>query len=211
MKKAASQILTEVVESLSLATSLSSITDIVAKAGRALTNSDGATFVLMDGPNCFYADENSIAPLWKGKRFPLDACISGWCMRQKQVVVISDIYADARIPHDAYRPTFVKSLCMVPVRAEDPIAAIGNYWANGYVPTEEDIKHLTILANSAAIAIENFQLKETLKNYNTKIFEPSDSEIEHQFETAIHSLAHDLRNPLSTMMLFAEMLRGRVG
>jgi hypothetical protein len=50
-------------------------------------------------------------------------------MLNGQTVVIPDIYLDDRIPHDAYRPTFVKSLVMTPVRMEDPIAAIGAYWA----------------------------------------------------------------------------------
>src|SRR5262249_56843927 len=54
----------------------------------------------------------AIAPLWKGQRFPMSACISGWSMLNRCPAVISDIYADSRIPHDAYRPTFVKSLVM---------------------------------------------------------------------------------------------------
>jgi len=28
----------------------------------------------------FYADEDAIGPLWKGQRFPMDHCISGWAM-----------------------------------------------------------------------------------------------------------------------------------
>ncbi len=50
-------------------------------------------------------------------------------MLNRQIAVIPDIYLDPRIPHEAYRPTFVKSLVMVPVREADPIAAIGAYWA----------------------------------------------------------------------------------
>ena len=50
--------------------------------------------------------------------------------------MIEDIYADDRIPHDAYRPTFVKSLAMVPIRTLDPVGAIGNYWAERHQPTE---------------------------------------------------------------------------
>lgn len=207
MTSGPASILTDVVEKLSLANTLPMITHTVATAARQLTGADGATFVLRENSHCFYADEEAISPLWKGKRFPLESCISGWAMNHRKVVVIEDIYKDDRIPHDAYRPTFVKSLCMVPIRAENPIGAIGNYWASGYQPTAEEIKLLQVLANSAAIALENFQLKESLKNSSR----PSgDSDREQEFEAAIHTLAHDLRNPLTTMMLFTELLKNNM-
>ncbi|MBL9038445.1 MAG: GAF domain-containing protein, partial [Archangium sp.] len=98
--------LIEIIQELSLARSLESVMAIVRTAARQLTGADGATFVLRDGGNCYYADEDAISPLWKGRRFPLTACISGWAMLNKQSVAIEDIYLDARIPHDAYRPTF---------------------------------------------------------------------------------------------------------
>lgn len=200
-------ILTDVVEKLSLANTLPMITQTVAAAARKLSGADGATFVLRDQNHCFYADETAISPLWKGRRFPLETCISGWAMNHRQVVVIEDIYKDSRIPHDAYRPTFVKSLCMVPIRAEAPMGAIGNYWADGYCPDPEEIKLLQVLANSAAIALENFQLKESLKSS----VKNDSADREKEFETAIHTLAHDLRNPLSTMMLFTELLQNKLG
>src|SRR5262245_9048070 len=107
--------LVEVVQRLSLARDLATVQEIVRRAARRLTGADGATFVLKAGDRCFYADEDGIAPLWKGQRFPLSACISGWSMLHRRPAVIEDIYADDRIPHDAYRPTFVKSLVMVPI------------------------------------------------------------------------------------------------
>ncbi|MEG3990512.1 GAF domain-containing protein, partial [Microcoleus sp. S28C3] len=108
-----------VVQELSLARSLEDVMAIVRVAARQLTGADGATFVLRDKDQCFYADEDAIAPLWKGLRFPMSICISGWTMLNRQPTVIPDIYEDARIPHAAYQPTFVKSLAMVPIRTID--------------------------------------------------------------------------------------------
>ena len=48
-------------------------------------------------------------------------------MLNGQTAVIEDVFADPRIPHDAYRRTFVKSLIMTPV-GESNVAAIGAYW-----------------------------------------------------------------------------------
>ena len=66
--------------------------------------------------------------MWKGQRFPISACISGWSMLHGQTVAIEDVFTDPRIPHDAYRRTFVKSLIMTPIMAPAPVAAIGAYW-----------------------------------------------------------------------------------
>src|SRR6201986_4684478 len=154
--------LVAVVQELSRARTLEDIQVIVRSAARQLTGADGATFVLRDGEKCFYADEDAIEPLWKGMRFPLSACISGWAMLNKRAAVIEDIYADARIPADAYRPTFVKSLAMVPIRTSDPIGSIGNYWAKQRMPTDIEVRLLQALADSTSIAIENVQAQSAL-------------------------------------------------
>ena len=104
------------IEQLPGTSTIVEIMAIVCRGARELSRADGITFVLRDGELCYYADEDAISPLWKGNRFPMSACISGWCMLHRQTAVIPDIYGDPRIPHDAYRPTFVKSLVMVPVR-----------------------------------------------------------------------------------------------
>ena len=155
--------LVDVVQQLSLARDLPRIMDIVRHAGRELTGADGATFVLRDNGKCYYAEENAIAPLWKGHRFPLETCISGWAMLNRQPAVIRDIYQDPRIPIDAYRPTFVRSLAMVPIRTMDPIGAIGNYWAQIYEPTPEQVKVLQALADVTAIAMENVDVFSNLE------------------------------------------------
>src|SRR5262249_27351111 len=60
------------------------VMEIVRSAARELTGADGATFVLREGDLCYYADEDAIAPLWKGRRFPASACISGWTMLHRE-------------------------------------------------------------------------------------------------------------------------------
>ncbi len=203
-----SAVLTALVETLSMASTLPAITKAVAESARLLTGADGSTFVLREGNKCYYVDENAIEPLWKGLKFPLEACISGWSMLNKQTVVIQDIYEDSRIPHDAYRPTFVKSLCMVPIRQQNPIGAIGNYWANGYCPSQEEIKLLQVLANSTSIALENLELKTSLQKFNDESQFLQDRE--KQLETALHTMAHNLKHPLTAMMGFAELLQIRL-
>jgi diguanylate cyclase (GGDEF)-like protein len=151
------------VQELSLARSVEDVQRVVRVAARHLAGADGATFVLRDEDRCFYADEYAIAPLWKGQKFPLEACISGWAMLNRQSVAIEDIYADDRIPHEAYRPTFVKSLVMVPIRRVDPLGAIGIYWAARHQATEKEIGLAQALADSTAVAMEHVRVLGELK------------------------------------------------
>lgn len=154
--------LVSVTQALSKARSLGAVTEIVRVAARELTGADGATFVLRDNGQCYYADENAISPLWKGQRFPLERCISGWVMLHREPVFLPDIYKDPRIPHEAYRPTFVKSLMMVPIRHNDPVGAIGNYWASYHDVSLEELRVLQVLADITSLALENVRLYEAL-------------------------------------------------
>src|SRR5215208_1615970 len=129
MSSPASEALLAAIQALAFARTVDELTSAIRTHARAVTGADGITFVLRDAGQCFYVDEDAIAPLWKGRRLPLESCISGWVMLYGQPAIIPDIYADARTTSDAYRSTFVKSLAMFPVRTEAPIAAIGAYWA----------------------------------------------------------------------------------
>lgn len=153
--------LTAVIRRLTSARSLAEIMELITHAARVILSADGITFVLRDGDLCYYAEEDAIAPLWKGRRFPLNACISGWCMEHGRSVMIPDIYEDDRIPQDAYRPTFVKSLAMVPVRQEEPVAALGAYWAHPHRASATELDLLQTMANAAALSIAYVQLRET--------------------------------------------------
>lgn len=154
--------LEELTTRLAMARGVEEILRVVRTYARKLVGADGITFVLREDDKCYYADEDAISPLWKGQRFPLERCISGWAMLHGEAVVIEDVYADARIPHAAYRVTFVQSLVMVPVHADDPVAAIGAYWARPHKPSDESVEMLKRIANSAAVAMTNVALFSSL-------------------------------------------------
>lgn len=154
--------LAAIVEQIAGVRDLAGLTAIVRHSLRELTGADGATLVLRDNGHCHYVDEDAIGPLWKGQRFPLESCISGWAMLHAETVAIEDIYADDRIPHAAYRPTFVKSLSMVPVGRRDPVGALGCYWATRHLATAEELELQQALADAMAVGLDNLRLYEEM-------------------------------------------------
>ncbi|MBN2820887.1 MAG: PAS domain S-box protein, partial [Bacteroidales bacterium] len=167
-------ILINAIQELSQAKDISFIQQTVKIAARELSGADGATFILKDDSYCYYVDEDAISPLWKGKRFPLNSCISGWTMQNHKTVIIPDIYKDERIPIDAYEPTFVKSLAMVPIRKNNPLGAIGIYWADWYEAGSREVELLESLADSTAIAIENINTHAALKQTINELQQKND-------------------------------------
>ncbi|WP_051278180.1 hybrid sensor histidine kinase/response regulator [Solimonas flava] len=201
-----------VVQELSYARSLAAIQEIVRRAARELTQADGAAFVLRDGEFCHYADEDAIGPLWKGLRFPMQSCISGWAMLNRRAVVIEDVYLDPRIPHDVYRRTFVKSLAMVPIRGGAPLGAIGIYWAQRHRADDEAVRLLQALADATALAMENVEMRTQLERRvlertaeavaAREIAERADA-----LKTRLLSAAnHDLRQPLQSVKTYLALL-----
>jgi signal transduction histidine kinase len=193
--------LVSAVELLAGANTELEVADIVRSAARALTGADGVSVVLKKGDRVQYVDEDAVGPLWKGQDFPIEACISGWAILNKQTVVIEDITGDPRIPLAAYQPTFVKSLAMAPVGLPNPIAAIGAYWAEQRRPTDDEVQALESMARAAAVALENVRLRLELTRAR------DDAEAANRAKGAfLGTMSREIRAPLGAVSSLVDLL-----
>lgn len=154
--------LVEAIERLAGAGEMDEVVATLRGTARRLIGADGIAVILREDEQCYYVEEDAMGPLWKGHKFPLASCISGWAMIHRETVVIDDIRKDSRIPQELYRDTFVRSLLMVPVRSADPIGAIGAYWSDCFRATQSQIDVLERLARATATAMENVRLVSAL-------------------------------------------------
>lgn len=161
--------LVSAVERLAVTQTLEDVIAVVRDTARAISGADGVTFAMRDGENCYYIEEDAIGPLWKGRRIPLTDCLAGWCMLNNRTAAVSDIYQDERILREVYRPTFVNSIVMVPVKTEDAIAAIGSYWSEKRAFDAGEIALLDALARSTAAALTVVQMRRSLHESNERL------------------------------------------
>jgi PAS domain S-box-containing protein len=153
-----SALLREASERLGAARSIAAVVEALRLTARDALDAEGIAVALKDGDQCYYVAEDAIGPLWRGNRYAADSCISGWVMRHRQTTVIADVRTDPRVPQDAYRATFVRSLIMAPIGTPEPVAALGAYWSDPGDHGPEVIDRLQMLAQLAGTAIENARL-----------------------------------------------------
>ena len=159
------------IELLAEARSLDEVVSLLRAWSRRVVGADGIAVVLRDGSECHYIAEDSKEPLWAGQRFPAETCVSGWAMQHNRTAAIPDVFADSRVPKDAYRATFVRSMLMVPIGATHPIAAVGAYWSETGQPSATEIALLESLGRAASTALENGRLLGSLEKLNAELEE----------------------------------------
>ncbi|RMM88610.1 Two-component sensor histidine kinase, partial [Pseudomonas savastanoi pv. glycinea] len=145
-------------ERLTCAASVEEVVAVLRDTARAAVGAEGIAVVIENEGRCSYVAEDAVSPLWQGQSFLIDHCVSGWTMRHGETVAIRDVWLDPRIPQDAYAPTFVRSLVMVPIGRPVPFSALGAYWSDVRDHDPDTIKLLESLARLATIAIENARL-----------------------------------------------------
>lgn len=145
---------------LAAARSVDAVVEVLRRTARAAIDADGIAIVVRDHGFCHYVAEDAIGPLWAGRRFDAETCVSGLVMRSGEIVAIADTAIDERVPQNLYRDTFVRSLAIAPIGKPNPVAALGAYWSRAWEVDRATLHRLESLAQLASVAIENVRLSE---------------------------------------------------
>jgi hypothetical protein len=138
---------------LAMAKSFDMLVETLRDTARAIARADGVSVVRRQGDRVHYLAEDAFAPLWAGQDFAIEQCISGLAILERQPIYIADIYADSRVPHAAYRPTFVKSMAMFPIGLFESSMAMGVYWRDSKVIDSATTSLLGSLARYAGVTL----------------------------------------------------------
>ena len=157
------QILQTAVASLASAKERDEVLGIVRTAARNLTGADGMAFILREGGECHYTDEDGITPGWKGRRIPMSECFSGRVMQNGKFEIIGDVAADPRILSRDFLAKGIQSMTAGPIGANDPIGAIALFWTRTRTPSSDELLLLRSLTDATAVALQNIQAYEILE------------------------------------------------
>lgn len=139
------------------------ITSTLKTAAKRLIHCDASCIIMRVDEDCHYIDEDSEQPLWKGMKFPLDNCITGWVIKHGSTAVIPNIYDDARVPADLYRHTSIQSMMAAPLKNQNVQGAISVYWTERHSPSAAEIHILDTLADISSLVFDFFILQTELE------------------------------------------------
>lgn len=135
--------------------------------------------------------------------------VVGWVAQAGQSAIVSNVSTDRRFSStvDALTGFHTGSVLAVPLRVQDQV--IGVLEAINKQHGEFDAHDQTLLemlSISATIAIENARLVEALRQHAAELQARNE-----ELDTFAHTVAHDLKNPVSLIVGFAEALESDAG
>ena len=130
--------------------------------------------------------------------------IAGWVAHHGKSVHTGNVRTDARFTRDVDDSTGfeTQSLFAVPLQAQNKTIGVLELVNKRYGPFDEsDSVIAETLAASAAIAIENARLMKDIRQHRDELQARNE-----ELDAFAHTVAHDLKNPLTLVVGFADML-----
>jgi len=158
----------------------------------------------------------------RGMHAPMEGSIAGWVIAQKKPVLLNGAVYDEELRKAMQRKDIASSLS-VPLIAQDRVSGVLNvnrlHGAPNFV--EEDKDFAVVLASQVASAIENARLfaesherAQELARLNEELRKTYDQLIQSQEMSSLGlmagTVAHDINNPLSVIMGYAQLLLMRI-
>lgn len=184
----------EISRSLNSTLSLPPLLHQLIEAARGLTNTEASSIMLLDrqtGELHFEAATGVRSTEIRSIVVPTEGSVAGWVVRHGEPVVIQDTSEDPRLYREIEEEIqfYTHSMVAVPLAVKGRVIGVleAVNKQDGECFSDEDVEILTILADQAAVAIENAFL-----------FQQSD---------LISEIVHEMRTPLTSISGYAEMIQ----
>ncbi len=183
----------ELTRSLNSTLSLHPLLQKIIRAARELTHTEASSIMLIDrttGELRFEAATGERSQEVASVVVPMDHSVAGWVAQHGEPLVIDDAHSDPRFYHQIEEEIGfeTRSLLAVPMTTKGEVTGVLEVVNKRGDATfsEEDLETLGVLADQAAVAIENAVL-----------FQQSD---------LVAEIVHEMRTPLTSIVGYAEMI-----
>jgi signal transduction histidine kinase len=180
----------------------------IMQAAAEITGAETASILLMDDNTRdlrFVATTDPDAGGLKGVSVPLEGSIAGAIVNEKRALIIDDTQTDPRhfSQIDKEIDFQTRSLLGVPMRIKERLVGVLEVINKREgVFDDNDVRHITILASQAAVAIETAQLVEALRVANDEL-----EQVNKLKSDFIAIASHELRTPLGIILGYASFLQ----
>ncbi len=167
---------------------LNTVLELVMKEANTLVGAEGTAVLLYDQATdelVFAAVVSPSAEKMMGVRVPINSSIAGWALLQKAPILVKDARNDPRLHKyiDTTTGLTTRSILAVPlICGQETIGVLESTNKAEGMFNQSDLKLLTTLTNSAAIAIQNARLFEQLQAGRERLRELTNQVISAQEE-----------------------------
>ncbi len=190
--------LASLLEMSQLLSQLLQITQTMTSAG------DGFVWLWNEAESNTLLCSASLGPGSRPASLKIGQGVAGWVAQTKQTIAVPAVTTAVYPPPEVLSivPTSTYSLVATPLRVREQILGVVELVNKpGGLFTPEDVIIIEALAASAAIAIDNAHLFETMRQQTADLMSRNE-----ELDAFAHTVAHDLQNPLSLVSGFTELL-----
>jgi signal transduction histidine kinase len=187
---------------------LQPLLQFIVESAAEITNAQSASILLLDNNTQelqFAAAMGPDSDKLTGIDVPIEGSIAGAILTEERAFIVDDVSHDPRHYQAVDEKTsfHTRSLLGVPMRIKEKkigVLEVLNKTSGRFTP--QDVRHITILASQAAVAIENAQLVAALRQAYDDL-----ARLDQLKSNFISIASHELKTPLGVILGYATFLK----